>query len=126
METGTRVIKSFRMIENNTVEIRYREAVEVTLEDMEELLKALSDFTGNKRLKRLVICTKNSSLQMAARHYLQQENKSLRDTIIAEAVVVTSLAQKMTTNFYLKFIEEIYPSRFFTDVEKAREWLSAQ
>jgi hypothetical protein len=126
MTTLTRVLKSLRMIEKDTVEIQYHDAVDVKLEDMEELLKALYDFTGNKRLKRLVICTKHSSLDMAARHHLQNENKSRKDTIIAEAVVVTSLAQKMTTNFYLKFIEEIYPSRFFTDIEKAREWLKAQ
>jgi len=126
METLTRVLKSLRMIDEETVEIHYQDAVDVNEEDMAELLKCLYEFTGGKRLKRLVVCTKKSSLDMKARHLLQNENKDKRDSIIAEAVVVTSLAQKMSTNFYLKFIEEIYPSRFFTDDEKAREWLKAQ
>jgi hypothetical protein len=126
MESITRVLKSLKMIDDETVQITYNDAVKVNVEDMEELLKQLYTFTGGKRLKRLVVCTKNSSLEMEARHYLQDENKIKKDTIIAEAVVVTSLAQKMMTNFYLKFIKEIFPSKFFTDTEKAVEWLQDQ
>jgi hypothetical protein len=126
MEPLTRVLKSLKMIDEQTVEIIYNDEVDVNLEDMEELLKHLYIFTGNKRLKRLVVCTKKSSLNMEARHYLQDENQVRKDTIIAEAVVVTSLAQKMMTNFYLKFMKDIFPSRFFTDTEKAKEWLKAQ
>lgn len=126
METITKVLKSLRMLDHDTVEIHYHEAVDVSLADMEELMRSLYEFTDNKRLKRLVICTRKSTLDMKARHYLQHENKTRKDTIIAEAVVVTSLSQKMTTNFYLKFIQEIYPSRYFTDVDKAKEWLDAQ
>ncbi|HEY1045448.1 MAG TPA: hypothetical protein VGF79_03345, partial [Bacteroidia bacterium] len=80
-------------------------------------------FTDKKRLKRLVVITKNSTLELQARLLLQQENKDNSELIIAEAVLVTSLTQKMTTNFYLKFIKDIYPSRFFTDYNKAIEWL---
>ncbi len=126
METPARVLKSLRMIDDETVEILYKDAVTVTREDMEELLGHLYYFTDGKRLKRLVVCTRNSSLEMTARHLLQEENKVRKDTIIAEAVVVTSLSQKMMTNFYLKFIQNVFPSKFFTDEQKAREWLKAQ
>ncbi len=124
MEPLSNVLQSLRMMNDETVEVLYREKVQVNLEDMKELLEKLYAFTGNKPMKRLIVITKNSSLDLQARLHLQEENKARKDSIIAEAVVVTSLAQKMTTNFYLKFIKDIYPSRFFTDIDKAREWLN--
>lgn len=124
MEPLSNVLQSLRMMNDETVEVLYREKVQVNLEDMKELLDKLYAFTGNKPMKRLIVITKNSSLDLQARLHLQEENKARKDSIIAEAVVVTSLAQKMTTNFYLKFIKDIYPSRFFTDIDKAREWLN--
>lgn len=124
MKPLSNVLQSLRMINDETVEVLYRENVKVNREDMMELFQKLYSFTGNKPLKRLIVITKNSSLDLQARLLLQEENKARKDSIIAEAVVVTSLAQKMTTNFYLKFIKDIYPSRFFTDIDKAKEWLN--
>lgn len=120
-----RVLKSLTMIDNDTVEIEYTDAVHVTYDDMRELLDSLYRFTENKRLKRLVVITKNSTLETKARHLLQEENKDRSEQIIAEAVLVTSFTQKMTTNFYLKFIKDTYPSKFFTDYYKAIEWLKS-
>jgi hypothetical protein len=65
-------------------------------------------------------------MELPARLLLQQENKDRKNTIIAEAVLVSSLTQKMTTNFYLKFIKDSYPSKFFTDYNKAKDWLNDQ
>jgi hypothetical protein len=118
-----RVIESIEMLDDQTVEIRYKDMVNVSFEDMRELLDELYRITSNRKLKRLIVISKNSSLDLKARLLLQEENKDRKDKIIAEAVLVNSLAQKMTTNFYLKFIKDIYPSKFFTDYQKAIEWL---
>lgn len=126
MNIESRVLESLKMLDKDTVELLYKDGVKVHLEDMKRLLLDLYAFTKNKRLKRLIIISKHSSLDIQARLYLQEENKSKKESIIAEAVVVNSLAQKMTTNFYLKFIKDIYPSKFFTDIEKAKEWLKSQ
>lgn len=126
INTLPKVVESLNLIDENTVELRYADHVTVNVDDMRELLDHLYDFTGNKRMKRLIVISKNATLELPARLLLQQENKDRKDSIIAEAVVVHSLTQKMTTNFYLKFIKDIYPSRFFTDYNKALEWLKAQ
>jgi hypothetical protein len=119
-----RVIESIEMIDDHTVEVRYKDAVNVSFDDMRELLDELYRITSNRPLKRLIVISKNSSLDLKARLLLQEENKDRKDKIIAEAVLVNSLTQKMTTNFYLKFIKDIYPSKFFTDYQKAIEWLN--
>jgi hypothetical protein len=124
--TLPRVIESVFYLDQHTIELKYKASVNVNLEDMREILNHLYDFTQNKRLKRLIIISKDAQMALPARLLLQEENKDRKNTIIAEAVLVTSLTQKMTTNFYLKFIKDSYPSKFFTDYNKAKEWLDAQ
>ncbi len=121
-----RVLESISFLDEKTIEVRYKPAVNVTLDDMREILNHVYAFTQNKRLKRLIVISKDAQMELPARLFLQQENKDRQNTIIAEAVLVTSLTQKMTTNFYLKFIKDSYPSKFFTDYNKAKEWLNDQ
>lgn len=123
MEYTNNVLKPFHITEDKILEVLYKDDVVVTLEEMKFLLDDLYKFTGKKRLKRLIVISKNAKMDLAARIYLQESNKDNKDLIAAEAIVVYSLTQKMTTNFYLKFIKDIYPSKFFTDIEKARDWL---
>lgn len=124
--TLPRVTETITFIDPKTLEVRYKNGVKVTIEDMREILNYIYAYTENKRIKRLIVISEDSSMDLPARLLLQQENKDRKDSIIAEAVVVNSLAQKMTTNFYLKFIKDSYPSRFFTDYNKAKEWLDHQ
>ena len=124
--TLPRVIESVFYLDQHTIELKFKTAAIVNLDDMREILNHIYAFTQNKRLKRLIIISKDAQLELPARLLLQEENKDRKNTIIAEAVLVTSLTQKMTTNFYLKFIKDSYPSKFFTDYSKAREWLDAQ
>lgn len=126
MQSITPVLESISLLDEMTVEVKYREKVKVGLEDMKNILNNLYEYTANKRMKRLIVISKEASLELPARILLQEENKSKKENIIAEAVVVTSLTQKMTTNFYLKFIKDTFPCRFFTDTQKAMEWLKNQ
>ncbi len=120
------VLDSITIYDENTVEVRYSENVHVELEDIKKILSDLYETTQNKRMKRLIVISKNAKMELSARVHLQEENKSKKETIIAEAIVVNSLTQKMTTNFYLQFIKDDYPSRFFTDINKAKDWLRNQ
>lgn len=126
MEMLSKVLKSLTMSDENTVVVEYGDAVKVKLEDIKDLMQKLYEFTGNRPMKRLIIITRNSSMDMEARKFLQEQNKERRSSIIAEAVLVTSLTQKMGFNFYLKFVKDSFPTKFFTDREKAEEWLRQQ
>lgn len=115
VELMPRVLESIKMLDPRIVEIRYKEKVNVNVDDMREILDAIYEFTENKPVKRLVVITDGSSLDIKARVLLQEENKIRKEYILAEAVLVNSLAQKMITNFYLKFIKDSFPSKFFSD-----------
>ncbi|MCC6818220.1 MAG: hypothetical protein IT245_04970 [Bacteroidia bacterium] len=126
LELMPRVLESISLIDKTIVEVRYKEKVKVDENDMREILDALYEYTENKPLKRLILITSGSTLTLKARLLLQEENKDRKETILAEAVIVNTLTQKMTTNFYLNFIKVSYPSKFFTDYSKAKLWLSQQ
>ena len=118
-------IAPLQFVEGNCLLIEYLEKVHIELSDMEAILNDIKVFTALKPCKRLIIISKNSTITREARSALQEENHRDRKYIIAEAVLVNSLAQKMATNFYLNFIKDDFPSKFFTDVNKAKEWLKS-
>jgi hypothetical protein len=126
MKHTNNVLKPFSISKDKILEVYYKDDAIVTLDEMKFLLDDLYIFSDRQRLKRLIVISKNAKMELPARIYLQESNKENRKLIIAEAIVVFSLTQKMTTNFYLKFIKDIYPSKFFTDTEKAKEWLLKQ
>ena len=76
-----RVLESIEFIRQDTVELRYKPAVNVNFTDMREILNHLYAFTQNKRLKRLIVISKDAQMELPARLLLQQENKDRKDTI---------------------------------------------
>jgi hypothetical protein len=126
MKYKNNVLKPFLISIDKILEVHYKDNVIVTLEEIKMLLDDLYVFSKNERMKRLIVISKNAKMELAARIYLQEHNKDNKNLIAAEAIVVCSLTQKMTTNFYLKFIKDSYPSKFFTEIDKAKEWLLKQ
>lgn len=122
-ESVSKVIKSIRMYDDRTVEIVYNDDVVINNEDAMESYRILDEFTAGRRLKKLLIVGKNVDINTETRFLIVKENNSRKDSIIAEAVVVNSIAQKIKTNFYIMFLRKIYPTHFFTSVTEAEEWL---
>jgi hypothetical protein len=122
---ATIIIKSFRFLDEETIELVFNDNVDIDLDGIIAVDEYCRQFTLGKRLKRLTISGKNSGMSARARSYGEKLSEMAKDNIIAEAVVVHSLAQKMAANFYFKYLKDIYPARFFTDPDKAREWLAA-
>jgi hypothetical protein len=118
------VLKSISMLDDQTVEIVFKDDITFDLESIQSCYKETEAFTGGRKLKRLVISGKKTDITKEARQYGLQENERLKDTVTAEALVVHSFTQKMITNFYLKYIQKSFPARSFTDIDKAKEWLN--
>lgn len=122
-ETANNVIKSIQMLDDNTVEIVFNDKAQIELDDLKVGYKHLGEFTGGKRLKKLVVTGKNTVISKEARLFGHEQSIKIKDQVIAEAIIVHSLYQKMIINFYSRFIKDSYPTRFFTDYEKAKQWL---
>jgi hypothetical protein len=57
---------------------------------------------------------------------LLKENSIKEGKIIAEAIVIKCDIQKLTANLYMRCLEFTYPIQFFTDRNKAEQWLREQ
>lgn len=62
-----------------------------------------------------------SNLDSEAREFLSSE-KVLKHCS-ALAIIANSLGEKMAANFFIKFSKPLKPTKFFSTVEEAVEWL---
>lgn len=91
------------------------------IEDVKENVTAFGQLTGNKKVPVLIIGGSFSSLAPETRNFMASE-ESLKYSK-AEAFLITSLAQKLLINFYIKFDKPLVPTRVFTKKEEAINWL---
>lgn len=110
------------MIDDDTIEIIYHDHSKIDLEAIKAAFAKYDAFT-TKRLKKLTIAGEHTEITAEARKYGHEQSKARRKFIIAEALVVNSLPQKMVANFYSAFIKDLYPIKYFTDAESAKQWL---
>ncbi len=118
-------IKSASMLDSSTFELVFQDEVLIDLEAMKLIDTYCAAMLAGRRLKRLVVSGKNTLMSKEARLFGQKKSNVNKNLIIAEAVVVNTLPQKMMANFYFAFIRDFYPAKFFTDINKAKEWLSS-
>lgn len=119
------ILKSIRMRDEITVEVEFHDVKQIDINLLSEAYRILDNFTEGRRLKKLLITGPSNSITKEARTFGESEAQKRKNSIIAEAIVVHSLPQKMAINFYLNFIKGEYPVRYFTDASKANEWLSS-
>jgi len=118
------ILKSIIMLDQDTVEITYEDNIKVDLDGLKNAWVKLDAYTEKRRLKKLIIVGKRTEITHEARKYGHEEAKIRSKFIVAEAIVVHNLPQKMVANFYSNFIKELYPIKYFTEIEDAKAWLS--
>jgi hypothetical protein len=118
------IVDSMQMIDNSTVEVIFKSDAVIGLDQIKYTFNQLHQLTGDKPHKKLIITGRRTEITKDARLFGMEEAKRIGEYVKAEAIVVHSLYQKMVINFYRRFIDSKYPTRFFTDVDKAKEWLA--
>lgn len=118
------IVDSMKKIDDSTVEVVFKSDAVIGLEQIKHTFSQLHQLTGDKPHKKLIITGRRTEITKDARLFGMEEAKRIGEYVKAEAIVVHSLYQKMVINFYRRFIDSKYPTRFFTDIEKAKEWLA--
>jgi hypothetical protein len=86
-----------------------------------EAINAIKESAGGKRCPLLVIAGKDASIDTAAMSYMAKNTSESTNTAIA--FLIGSISQKLLGNFYLSFNKPLKPTRIFTNIEDALEWL---
>ncbi len=101
---------------------RFLDGAEVTGEDAAENIAVTTRLTGGRRFPVLVDLRSVRSQSAEARAY-QAGPEALRVTL-AVALIIGSPLSRMIGNFYLGFNKPPVPTRLFTSVSEAEDWLS--
>ncbi len=88
-----------------------------------QILKEQQVALGAKKLPVLVLCGKHSSTDVELLTELSKNENNPYSK--ADAFVISSLAQKLLANFYLKIISPERPTKFFRSQKEATEWLKS-
>ena len=111
---------SVRINEEDFYEIEVYNDMEFSFNELEELIKA-QETLGSKKLPVLVLCEEFASTDTAfVKHLAQNKNNPYSK---ADAFVISSMAQKIIANFYLKISSPERPTKFFKEKADAVIWL---
>lgn len=94
---------------------------EYTLEDIENTTKKHGELTKGGKCLLLVVTSHFTNVESKGREFMASHFASQYS--IAEAFVIHSLGQKILANFYLKINKPKVPTKVFTNVFLAEEWL---
>lgn len=126
MELYTEILKSATINDDNIIEIIYQDKTLIDLESAKAIFNEFDRITAGRKVKKLMVMGQATNLTEEARHFIISENNKRKDQILAEAIVVHSFFQKLSANFYILYLRNIYPTHFFTCKETASEWLQRQ
>lgn len=108
--------------EEEIVVIETGTSSEIEVEDIKEMLSLIGKMVEKGKTKNLIIPGKYSELNTESQKFMKTKEANVNEPK-AEAIVIHSLAQRIVGNFYLKIISQQRPSKLFTSVDKAIDWL---
>ena len=109
-------------IQDDVLYIVFKEGADVCIDCMKESKKARLLLQNNQKMKILVDSRGLFNITKEARDYAAEDRHA--DLSIAMALVSDSLPTKLMMNFFIKFNRPKTPTKMFTDVDKALEWLN--
>ena len=123
--TASSSTRRIEILENDLVRLSYEDEVDVDLIAAKIDYKLYDEITEGKPFRKLVVSGKYTQLSSEAIKFIQAENQKRAHLIIAEAIVVRTLAQRLLGNFYYRLQKPNYNIRMFTSEEKAMNWLNS-
>lgn len=110
----------FRMYENKIRHVEVKNGELVTMEIVEEGY-IFNKENGNESYYNIYEFNSFSDVDMEVREWAAARTNNSK-TII-DAIVISSLSQRILANFYISYHKPTKPTKVFTSIEKAFEWV---
>jgi hypothetical protein len=121
IETRTCLIS---LLDTDVLRIEYKKDAFVEVEDFEENLRAYKKLMTTEKAYLLTVARSGAEPSPEVREiYVSKERSSFK---LAEAFVISSLAQRIIANFIMRVQRPVHRLRFFTSEEEAKKWLYRQ
>jgi hypothetical protein len=96
------------------------DGIQLDYEDALDNALVIKRLTGGKQVLKLIDARNGFSMDKKARDFIK--GVDLKQTL-ARAVVVNSDLNKLVANFFTRLSKPKVPTRLFTDIDSAYEWL---
>lgn len=106
-------------VKDNVFVVRYKDNVVADLDEVKEIYTYHNQLVHGKTLRVMLNFGKYTSLTKEAREYAQ----NVKIPAIAEAMVVSNLAQRLIMNFYTMYRKIDNPLKVFKTEEEAFKFL---
>ena len=105
--------------DDNIFITKFNDNVLLRVEQVKEIITHYEHVNASKPKLVLAIAGTHTNITPAAREYAE----SYGVPAIAEAIVVSSLAQRFLVNLYMHIRNINHPVNVFSDIENAKKWL---
>lgn len=112
------------LIDKDTLRIEYKPDVYVDVSEFEENMRAYKKLMRTERVFLLTIANAGSESSPEVRRIFTSKERS--EFKIAEAFVISSLAQRIVANYVVRVQKPAHPLQFFSSENEASAWLSEQ
>lgn len=126
MELNLEIEKEFnnitmRLFENGLMNVVFKDHRYIDIKDIQEVMDWVDEIALGRMFVNLMEGAYNTDLAPEVREFSASDKNN--NFTIADALVISSQAHKLVTNFYIKFNKPAKPTKVFTDRLKAIEWL---
>jgi hypothetical protein len=104
--------------------VRLLEGMEIDLENAMENFEISKQLTKGKRYAAFTDARATLTITKEAMAF--GSGKVANENLIAQAILIQSLANRILGNFMIKFHKPLAPTRLFSKEEEAMDWLRAQ
>lgn len=112
---------TMRLYENDIMNIVFKSDTYIDISDIEEVMNWVQSVGSGRMFVNLMEGAYNTDLAPEVRAFSASNDNN--NYTIADALLISSQAHKLVTNFYIKFNKPVKPTKVFTDKNKAIEWL---
>jgi len=105
--------------DDNIFITKFNDNALLRIEQVKEIITHYEHFNESKPQLVLAIAGSHTNITPAAREYAE----SYGAPAIAEAIVVSTLAQRFLVNLYMHIRNNEHPVNVFSDIENAKKWL---
>lgn len=85
------------------------------------LRETVKDWGGGKRMRVIIHIHSFTLITNEAKHYSASEEAG--KFTLANALIVNSTAERIASNFYILFTKPVRPTKIFSNVNQAVDWL---
>jgi len=109
------------ILEKRIIENRLIDSSNIEVEDIKEVLIINNELSNGEQFALLIDTGEYTSSSIEAREF--GATKEYAENIIAQAIFIHSIPQRIVGNFYIKVNKPFVETKLFTDRDKAIEWL---